>query len=171
MTTAPQPRDAIIEPRRNPPRVLRRLALLLLGLALPLAAHAVDAKWTVLHEDARGGEYIDLASVQRTDAGLDVWQLVDYVEVRRIPGVRRSESNSALARVRIDCAGHRSGILTIELHADRRGEGDVVYQHSRETPDMVPVETDPSMLRALELLCGAGPSSTGLPAPARTDQR
>jgi hypothetical protein len=144
---------------------------LLLGLALPSAAHAMDARWTVLHEDASGGEYIDLASVQRTDAGLDVWMLVDYVDVRRIPGVRRSESNSALAKLRIDCAGRRSGIVTVELHADRRGEGDVVYQHSRETPDMVRVETDPSMVRALELLCGAGPSPSALPAPARSDQR
>jgi hypothetical protein len=144
---------------------------LLLGLALPSAAHAMDARWTVLHEDASGGEYIDLASVQRTDAGLDVWMLVDYVDVRRIPGVRRSESNSALAKIRIDCAGRRSGIVTVELHADRRGEGDVVYQHSRETPDMVRVETDPSMVRALELLCGAGPSPTALPAPDRSDQR
>ena len=144
---------------------------LLLGLALPSAAHAMDARWTVLHEDASGGEYIDLASVQRTDAGLDVWMLVDYVEVRRIPGVRRSESNSALAKIRIDCAGLRSGIVTVELHADRRGEGDIVYQHSRETPDMVRVETDPSMVRALELLCAAGPSPTALPAPDRSDQR
>lgn len=147
------------------------LALLLLGLALPSAGHAMDARWTVLHEDASGGEYIDLASVQRTDAGLDVWMLVDYVDVRRIPGVRRSESNSALAKLRIDCAGHRTGIVTVELHADRRGEGDIVYQHSRETPDMVRVETDASMVRALELLCGAGPSPTALPAPARSDQR
>jgi hypothetical protein len=136
---------------------IRLLRLMLLGLGLPVAAQAVDARWTVLHEDASGGGYIDLASVQRTDAGVDVWILVDHVEVRKVPGVRRSESNSALAQVRIDCAGRRSGVLAIELRADRRGEGDVVYQHSRETPDMVPVESDPSMLRALELVCGATP--------------
>jgi hypothetical protein len=154
MTDVPKPCDASIETARNRPRAMRPVPLLLLGLALPLASQAVDARWTVLHEDAAGGQYIDLASVQRTGAGVDVWMLVDHVDVRRIPGVRHSESNSALAKVRIDCAGRRSGILAIELHADRRGEGDVVYQHARDTPDMVPVESDPSMLRALELVCG-----------------
>jgi hypothetical protein len=139
----------------------RFLPLMLLGLGLPVAAQAMDARWTVLHEDATGGGYIDLASAQRTDAGVDVWILVDHVEVRKIPGVRHSESNSALAKVRIDCAGHRSGIVTVELHAGRQGEGEVVYQHSRDTPDMVPVESDPSMIRALELVCDPASSRTG----------
>jgi hypothetical protein len=164
MTDAPRTCDLTFEAARNRPRAPRFLPLLLsglalLGVALPSAGFAMDARWTVLHEDAAGGSYIDLASIQRSDGFVDAWLLVDHVEVRKIPGVRRSESNSALAKVRIDCAGHRSGILTVELHANRFGEGDIVYQHSREAPDMVPVESDPTMIRALELVCGAAPSS------------
>jgi hypothetical protein len=136
----------------------RYLPLFLLGLALPVAAQAIDPKWTVLHEDAAGADYVDLTSVERTDGFVDAWLLSDYVQVRRIQGVRHSESNSALAKVRIDCAGRRSGLLVVELHADRRGEGDAIFRHAAEAPEMVPVQTDPTMVRALELLCAANGS-------------
>ena len=170
MTDAPRPCALGLDAGGNRSHARRTLAVLLLGLALPAAAFAVDARWTLLHEDADGGGYIDLASVQRSEGLVDVWLLVDYVQPRNIRGVRRSQSNSALAKVRIDCAGRRSGILALELRADRHGEGEVVFQHSPETPDMVAVETDPSMIRALELVCGAG-QPAAQPAPAGNGRR
>jgi hypothetical protein len=189
MTDAPKQRDPIIEagqvvpvpaairPECRAPEsrqtLIRFLPLLLLGLGLglPLAAQALDARWTVLHEDAAGGDYIDLASAERTSGFVDVWLLSDYVQPRSIKGVRRSQSNSALAKVRIDCATRQSGVLAVELRADRLGEGDVVFEHAVEAPGMVPVQSDPTMIRALELLCGSSQSPTEPAAPARTDQR
>jgi hypothetical protein len=166
MTSNHPPCDRILETGRT--RYLPRLliALALLGLALPSAAFAINARWTPLHEHAGGGDYIDLASLQRSDGFVDVWMLSDYVEPRSIRGVRRSQSNSALAKVRIDCAGRRSGILALELRADRYGEGEVVFQHALDAPDMVPVQTDPSLIRALELVCGAAQPASA-PAPTR----
>jgi hypothetical protein len=186
MTDAFQPRDLDAEngratrhdavvpsrcglPAREPrARVMRCISLLLFGLTLSSPGFAMDSRWTVLHEDAAGGDYIDLGSVQRTDGVVDVWLLSDYVAVRRIQGVRNSASNSALVKVRIDCAARRSGILALELRAGRGGEGDVVFQHSPETLDMVAVQSDPAMLKAVELACGAGSVSA---ASARTGQR
>jgi hypothetical protein len=154
MTNITKPRAPTIDARRNRPRAMRCLTLFLLALALPSASFAMDARWTVLHEDAAGGGYIDLGSVQRGDAFVDAWLLVDYVEPRSIRGVRKSQSNSALAKVRIDCAGRRSGILALELRAARYGEGEVVFEHAVEAPEMAAIETDPTMIKALELVCG-----------------
>jgi hypothetical protein len=154
MTHTATPREPITQARRKRPRGLRTLAFWLLAVALPPAAFAMDARWTVLHEDAGGGGYIDLASVQRSDGFADVWMLVDYAEPRSIRGVRKSQSNSALAKVRIDCAGRKSGILALELRADRHGEGELVFQHSIDAPEMLAVQTDPDMIKALELVCG-----------------
>jgi hypothetical protein len=170
MTDAPRPRDLSNDPGSNRPRAMRCLPVLLLGLALPSAGFAMDARWTALHEDADGGGYIDLASIQRGEGSVDVWLLVDYAQPRSIRGVRKSQSNSALAKVRLDCAGRRSGILALELREGRYGEGEVVFQHAPETPDMLPVQSDPDMIRALELVCGAGQPATP-PAPAQTRQR
>ena len=150
--------------------MIRIKPLVLLALGLPMAAQALDARWTALREDAAGGDYIDLKSVQNTDGFVDVWMLSDYAEVRRIRGVRNSASNSALVQVRIDCVGRQSGILALELRANRGGEGEVVFQHSLDAPDMVAVQTDPAMLKAVELVCGAAPAAAH-PATARTDQR
>jgi outer membrane receptor protein involved in Fe transport len=152
----------------NAPTMIRLLPLMLLALGLPIAAQAIDAKWTVLHEDAGGGDYVDLASVQRTGGAVEAWLLTDYVQPRSIRGVRRSQSNSALVKVRIDCAARASGLLELELRADRYGEGDVVFQHAVETVVMERVETDPTMLRAVEVLCG--PASPAEPqSPVRTE--
>ena len=110
---------------------MKRFAIFLLMVSSP-----AWTAWKSLGEDDIATTYADPASIVRSSGTATMWSLRDYKAFQRMVEVGYF---SQKAHVEYDCAEPRIRGLSVFLHAEKMGEGKVIYEdtspHDWETVD------------------------------------
>ena len=99
---------------------MKKIAIFLLLLSSP-----AWAGWQSVGEDDTGTSYADPATIVRSGNTAKMWSLLDYKGFQRMVEVGYF---SQKALVEYDCAGRTARGLSLSLHAERMGEGKVIYE-------------------------------------------
>lgn len=99
---------------------MKKLAVFLLLLSSP-----AWAGWKSVGEDNAGTSFADPATIVRKGSTATMWSLFDYKDFQRMVEVGYF---SQKAHVEYDCAERRLRGLSVSLHADKMGEGKVIYE-------------------------------------------
>ena len=103
---------------------MKKIATFMLLLSSP-----AWAGWKSVGEDDAATSYADTATIIRSGNTAKMWSLLDYKAFQRMVEVGYF---SQKAQVEYDCKERRLRGLSIALHADKMGEGKVIY--ADETP-------------------------------------
>ena len=96
-----------------------------LAIGLVLAANPAWAGWKSVATDEIATSYADSATIVRDGDTARMWSLVDYKAFQRMVEVGYF---SQKAHIEYDCVNRRFRGLGMFLHADRMGEGKVIYE-------------------------------------------
>ena len=96
-----------------------------LAIVLLLAANPARAGWKSVGADEVATSYADAATIVRNGDTARMWSLLDYKAFQRMVEVGYF---SQKAHIEYDCANRRFRGLGIFLHADKMGEGKVIYE-------------------------------------------
>lgn len=99
---------------------MKKLAAFLLLLSSP-----AWAGWKSVGEDDTATTYADTVSIVRKGTSATMWLLRDYKAFQRMVEVGYF---SQRVQVEYDCAEPRSRGLSLSLHAEKMGEGKVIYE-------------------------------------------
>jgi hypothetical protein len=99
---------------------MKKLAIFLL-----LLSSSAWAGWKSVGEDDTATSYADPASIVRHGNTAKMWSLLDYKAFQRMVEVGYF---SQKAQVEYDCAEPRPRGLSLSLHAEKMGEGKVIYE-------------------------------------------
>ncbi len=102
-----------------------------LAVAFMLVSGGVSAEWVRVAENNRLVAYAD-TQVRRAGNSLIVWVLFDYKTVQQSPSSGRQYLSEKDQR-EIVCEAERSRTLFFTWHADKMGNGPVVYTGARPT--------------------------------------
>ncbi|MBI3527503.1 MAG: hypothetical protein HY067_05980 [Betaproteobacteria bacterium] len=96
-----------------------------LAIVLLLLSSDAWAGWKSVGEDDTATSYADPATIVRKGNTATMWSLLDYKAFQRMVEVGYF---SQKAQVEYDCAEPRSRGLSLSLHAEKMGEGKVIYE-------------------------------------------
>lgn len=96
-----------------------------LAFLFALISGNVAAGWVRIGENNRSVAYAD-TEARRVGNGVITWVLYDYKVIQESPRSGRRYL-SEKAQYEIDCIAERSRVLFFTWHADRMGDGVVVY--------------------------------------------
>lgn len=99
---------------------MKKVAIFLLLLSSP-----AWAGWKSVGEDDTATSYADPATIVRSGNTVKMWSLLDYKAFQRMVEVGYF---SQKAHVEYDCADKRLRGLSVSLHAEKMGEGKVIYE-------------------------------------------
>lgn len=99
---------------------MKKFAIFLLLLSSP-----AWAGWKSVGDDDAVTTYADPASIVRKGSTATMWSLLDYKAFQRMVEVGYF---SHKAHVEYDCAEPRLRGLSLALHAEKMGEGKVIYE-------------------------------------------
>jgi hypothetical protein len=103
-----------------------------LTVALALGSSGVSAEWVRVAENNRFVAYADSRVQRQPGKSLVVWVLFDYKTVQESARTGRRYLSEKAQR-EIDCAGARGRVLFFTWHADKMGDGPVVYTGGKPT--------------------------------------
>jgi len=83
------------------------------------------AGWKSVAEDDTATTYADPASIVRDGDTVTMWSLLDYKVFQRMVEVGYF---SRKVRAEYDCAEPRSRGMSLSLHAEKMGQGKVIYE-------------------------------------------
>ena len=118
---------------------MKNFVILLLFLSSP-----AWGGWTGVAEDETAATYVDPASIVRNGVTAKMWWLRDYKNFQRMVEVGYF---SQKGQVEYDCAEPRSRGLNLSLHAEKMGEGKVIYEDgsAHEWEPVAPDTTNESL--------------------------
>ena len=99
---------------------MKKLAIFLL-----LISSSAWAGWKSTGEDDTAKTYADTATIARKGNTAMMWSLLDYKSFQRMVEVGYFSQKS---QVEYDCAERRLRGLSVSLHAEKMGEGKVIYE-------------------------------------------
>jgi hypothetical protein len=99
---------------------MKKFAVLLLFASSP-----VWAAWKSVAEDDAATTYADPATIVRTGKTATMWLLLDYKAFQRMVEVGYF---SRKAEVEYDCSEPQFRALSLSLHAEKMGQGKVIYE-------------------------------------------
>ena len=99
---------------------MKKFAIFLLCLSSP-----AWAGWKSVAEDDSATTYADPAAIVRTGNTATMWSLLDYKAFQRMVEVGYF---SQKAQVEYDCAEPRLRVLSLALHAEKMGQGKIIYE-------------------------------------------
>lgn len=99
---------------------MKKLAVFLL-----LLSSSAWAGWKSIGEDDTAKTYADPATIVRKGNTATMWSMLDYKSFQRMVEVGYF---SQKAQVEYDCAARRLRGLSVSLHAEKMGEGKVIYE-------------------------------------------
>ena len=99
---------------------MKKFAILLLCLS-----GTAWAGWKSVAEDDTAITYADPAAMVRTGNTATMWSLLDYNAFQRMVEVGYF---SQKAQVEYDCAEPRLRVLSLALHAEKMGQGKMIYE-------------------------------------------
>jgi hypothetical protein len=123
---------------------MKKFAILLLLLSSPALA-----AWKSVGEDAAGTSYADPATIVRKGNTATMWSLINYRDFQRMVEVGYFSQKT---HTEYDCAAKQLRGLSLALHADRMGEGKVIYEDTSEH-DWEPVVPDTLGETLLKVAC------------------
>ena len=114
----------------------KRLAIVLLLLSSP-----AWAAWKSVGEDDTATSYADPATIVRKGSTATMWSLLDYKAFQRMVEVGYFSQKT---HVEYDCGAKQLRGLSLSLHAQRMGEGKVIYEDTsaHEWEELVPDTTN-----------------------------
>ena len=99
---------------------MKKFAILLLCLS-----GTAWAGWKSVAQDDTAIAYADPAAIVRTGNTATMWSLFDYKAFQRMVEVGYF---SQKAQVEYDCAEPRLRVLSLALHAEKMGQGKIIYE-------------------------------------------
>ena len=123
---------------------MKKLAIFLLLLSSP-----AWAGWKSVGEDGAGTTYVDLATIIRKGNTATMWSLFDYKDFQRMVEVGYFSQKT---HAEYDCAAKQLRGLSLTLHADKMGQGKVIYEDT-SPHDWEPVVPDTPSETLLKVAC------------------
>ena len=128
-----------------------RKALLMGALALSCATVAAATEWTKTGATDEGGDmYVDLQSIHRDGATLQVSALVNFPGI--LPKAEGHTIGSTRLRFEFDCASSRSRLIHATAYSGRMESGDVIADTDANDPTLEPIQKGP-LQDVLPLVC------------------
>jgi hypothetical protein len=109
----------------NDETTMSRIKIRKMIAPLLLAASPAWAAWRSSGEDASGTYYADAGAIQKSGTTAIMPSLLDYKSYQRMVEVGYYSQKS---RVEYDCAAPRMRGLYVALHAEKLGEGKIIYE-------------------------------------------
>jgi hypothetical protein len=104
---------------------------LLLITLLVLSSGPAYAEWVHIGENDRSVGWAD-AAIRRSGDMVEIWVLFDYKSIQSSPRSGRRYFSEKAQR-EIDCRSERERVLFFTWHADKMGNGVVVYTGEKAT--------------------------------------
>ncbi len=127
-----------------------KMKKLLLTLMLTLVSTSALAKWTVVGEVVQYTQYVDFATIRKSENKVKMWSLRDIKTVQKVAGSRYS----SLKRLReYDCKKEQTRQLAFTWFSGNMGNGLVVYSQS-DPSKWRPVGPDSIEKTLWKIACG-----------------
>ena len=123
---------------------MKKLAIFLMLLSSP-----AWAGWKSVGEDSTGTTYVDAATIIRNGNTATMWSLFDYKDFQRMVEVGYF---SQKIHAEYACNAKKLRGLSLTLHADKMGEGKVIYEDT-SPHDWEPIVPDSISETLLKVAC------------------
>ena len=110
---------------------------LLLGLMLLMTATAASAEWTLIGDNDRFIQYVDLATIRRNGNLVKMWSSSDYKTVQKAADGQSYLSSKV--QDEFDCMEEKTRLLAFTWFGGKMGNGKVVVSNGNVRGEWEPI--------------------------------